>query len=165
MLQLTLKNVDLTRLDQITRQIVLSFPTELVIGLVGTLGAGKTTFAQALAAAMGVDRDNVTSPTFTLLTGYDARVEAGPIKLYHLDAYRLADEDEFLELGVEEFFERPNTWTLIEWADRVKSVLPNDTLWVTMDLEADASTRRLSLETKQIGLNKEIQALASAIAP
>ena len=132
----TFDNVDLARLHQLAEAMTGLFPPQLVIGLVGTLGAGKTTFTQALAAAAGVDPDEVTSPTFTLLCSYDATIAAGPIRLHHLDAYRLSDEDEFLELGVEELFESENSWVLIEWADRMRSVLPVRTLWITIDIEA-----------------------------
>ncbi len=71
----------------------------------------------------------MTSPTFTLL-----QTHRGRITLHHLDAYRLADEDEFLELGVDELFEDDQAWTLIEWADRVESVMPADTLWIEIKI-------------------------------
>ncbi|KAA5542744.1 tRNA (adenosine(37)-N6)-threonylcarbamoyltransferase complex ATPase subunit type 1 TsaE [Roseiconus nitratireducens] len=135
MTTLTLSNIDLARLDKLASAIVAGFPSRAVIGLVGTLGAGKTTFTQALAAAMGIDPEDVTSPTFTLLSSYAARLPSGEIQLHHLDAYRIGDEDEFLELGVEELFEAPRSWTLIEWADRVESVLPTETLWITMEVD------------------------------
>lgn len=130
----TFDKIDLSRLHRLAAGMAKVFPTELVIGLVGTLGAGKTAFTQALASAAAVDPDDVTSPTFTLLCSYDAIIAAGPIRLHHLDAYRISDEDEFLELGVDELFESNDAWVVIEWADRVKSVLPPQTLWVTIDI-------------------------------
>ena len=65
--------------------------------------------------------------------------------LYHLDAYRLRDEDEFYELGIEEFIERPNTLTLIEWADRVANALPENTLWIEIEWVGQQQ-RRIRLE-------------------
>lgn len=133
-----LKPVDLDRLKQIARAMARTLPPSLVVGLVGTLGAGKTTLTQAIAAACGVDPEDVTSPTFTLLCSYQADIASGPITLHHLDAYRVGDEDEFLELGVEELFDTPNAWVVIEWADRFESLLPPDALWIHIDtLPAD----------------------------
>ncbi|MEL6104724.1 MAG: tRNA (adenosine(37)-N6)-threonylcarbamoyltransferase complex ATPase subunit type 1 TsaE [Planctomycetota bacterium] len=140
---LVIKQLDLTGLRQFADAVVRHGPRQLVIGLVGTLGAGKTTFTQCLAEAAGVDREDVTSPTFTLMSSYEAKVASGEIRLHHLDAYRLADEDEFLELGVEELFDAENTWVLIEWADRVASVMPRQTIWIELEMAGqDAPDRR-----------------------
>lgn len=141
---ITLRNLDLDQLRSLAHQLTKSLPAKIAIGLVGTLGVGKTTFTQLLAEAAGVNREDVTSPTFTLLCSYKAKVHAGEITLHHLDAYRIADEDEFLELGVEELFEDPNTWTLVEWADRVESVMPRETLWITLDIQENASIESLN---------------------
>lgn len=120
-------------------------------GLVGTLGAGKTRFCQEIARALGVDPAEVTSPTFTLLKSYElgrgsdavqahtdalaARPEALH-RLHHLDLYRVADEDELWELGLEELCETPGTWTLIEWADRFADALPHDLIWIRINLSS-----------------------------
>ncbi len=72
----------------------------MVISLNGTLGSGKTTWTQKFAQAFGIDERDVTSPTFVLVHRYE-----GTSLIFHLDAYRVRDEDEFLELGVEEMFE------------------------------------------------------------
>jgi len=85
----------------------------MTVALRGTLGAGKTRLIQAIAAGFNVPRSEVVSPTYVLCHEYDGR-----LPLYHLDVYRLRDEDEFLELGPEEYFESAGI-TLIEWADRV----------------------------------------------
>lgn len=159
-----LSGLDLEAVKRLATQLTLRLPAEMVIGLVGTLGAGKTTFTQALAEAAGVDPDDVTSPTFTLLCSYDATVAAGKIRLHHLDTYRVNDEDEFLELGVEELFEAHQTWTLIEWADRVESVLPAKTLWITIDVEAvspgsDEPTRSMTLASENEDFAKLLQSL------
>ncbi|OYP37497.1 tRNA (adenosine(37)-N6)-threonylcarbamoyltransferase complex ATPase subunit type 1 TsaE [Rhodopirellula sp. MGV] len=128
-----LNDIDLPKLHQLAERMVRHLPKPLTVGLVGTLGAGKTTFVQALAAAAGVDSDDVTSPTFTLLSSYQATIGAGEITLHHMDAYRVHDEDEFLELGVEELFDDTDAWVLIEWADKVQAVMPPETLWITIE--------------------------------
>lgn len=90
-----------------------------VIALIGTLGAGKTRLVQAIAAALGNARDAITSPTFVLVNEYNV----GRMPVYHFDTYRLRDEDEFLELGPEEYFAGSGI-TFVEWADRFVEILP-----------------------------------------
>lgn len=111
-------------------------PPASVIGLCGTLGAGKTRLVQAMAKEMGIRREDVTSPTFTLMHTFHSHDRL----LNHLDAYRIRDEDEFLELGIEETFDDLQAITVIEWADRFPHCLPEDALWI--ELELDATTRR-----------------------
>ena len=140
---LLIQTLDLARMQRLATKLTQTLPKRLTIGLVGTLGAGKTTFAQAISRAFGIDAADVTSPTFTLLQTY----RVGDRTLHHLDAYRVADEDEFLELGVEELFEEPGAWTLIEWADRVRDVLPEETLWIAIDIDDDADYRSCQLHS------------------
>ncbi len=105
----------------------------ITIRLDGTLGAGKTQFTKFFAEALGANSDDVTSPTFVLIHRY----ETSPI-IYHLDAYRVGDEDEFLELGVEELFEEPAI-TLIEWGEKYGSVLPHDHLVIAIEVDFENS--------------------------
>jgi tRNA threonylcarbamoyladenosine biosynthesis protein TsaE len=109
-------------------------PGGTVVALVGTLGAGKTRLVQAYAAALGVPRDAATSPTFVLVNEYQGR-----LPIYHIDAYRLRDEDEFLELGPEEYFDSAGV-TFIEWADRVADCLPAER--IEIECEATGETSR-----------------------
>lgn len=83
-----------------------------VVVLEGTLGAGKTTFAQGIAQGLGVVGD-VTSPTFALVHEYDAR-----IPLFHMDLYRLSSEEEFELMGGWDYLRRGGI-CVIEWADRL----------------------------------------------
>lgn len=104
-----------------------SFVGGLQIGLIGPLGAGKTHLVKgmALGNAMG-DAPTVTSPTFTLLHEY-----AGRLRLYHADLYRLTDPGELLALGYEEWCTGDSV-VVIEWADRFRSTLGDDVLWVEL---------------------------------
>lgn len=106
-------------------------PDGSVVALVGTLGAGKTRLVQAIAEGCGIQRRDVVSPTFVLVHEYP-----GQRMLYHIDAYRLKDADEFLELGPEEYFESDGI-TLIEWADRVKDCLPRERLEVRIEVTGE----------------------------
>lgn len=88
-----------------------------IISLSGDLGAGKTTFVQGLATALGVDR-RVTSPTFTIVHEYSGRYP-----IVHLDVYRLDSFQEVLDLGFEEFLD-PAAIVLLEWGDAIEPLLP-----------------------------------------
>lgn len=95
-----------------------------VIGLVGDLGAGKTTFTQALAAALGVT-DPVRSPTFVLMNVHEieaAGARPGIRRLCHVDAYRIEAESELFGIGLDDYLRDPHCVTVVEWADRAPSL-------------------------------------------
>jgi tRNA threonylcarbamoyladenosine biosynthesis protein TsaE len=110
-------------------------PEGTAVALLGTLGAGKTRLVQAIAEAAGVDRRQVLSPTFVLMQEYHGRRA-----IYHIDAYRLRDEDEFLALGTDEYFEGDGL-ILVEWADRVQGALPADRIEVRIEVTGPESRR------------------------
>jgi tRNA threonylcarbamoyladenosine biosynthesis protein TsaE len=91
---------------------------------------------------MGIDPAEVTSPTFVLCREYHSPT----ITIFHADAYRLRDEDEFLQLGPEEWFESPG-WVFLEWAERVASCLPEDYLCLEIEITGETS-RRITLSAK-----------------
>ncbi len=99
-----------------------------VVALQGPLGAGKTRFVQAVAAACGCDQAFVVSPTFTLIHEYEGR-----LPVYHVDAYRLQSPEEFLDMGGGELLEGDGV-CLIEWADRIAGVLPRDHLRIEIQV-------------------------------
>ncbi len=95
----------------------------LVIALEGDLGAGKTTFTQSFAKALGVAK-HLKSPTFVLMKHYALHDVPGYSTLYHLDCYRLQDPKDLEPLGVEHILKQPGNIILIEWAERVKEIMP-----------------------------------------
>jgi len=115
--------------DRLGRLLASVLPAGTVIALVGTLGAGKTRLVQSVAEALGVPREGVTSPTFVLVNEY----QGGRLPVYHFDTYRLRDDDEFWELGPEEYFDGAGL-TFVEWADRVANCLPPDILRVKIEV-------------------------------
>lgn len=100
-----------------------------VLTLEGDLGAGKTTFTKGLAQGLGITR-NVNSPTFTLIKEYK-----GKIPLYHMDVYRLDEEE---DLGFDEYFHSEGI-TVIEWASRIADQLPDERLDIAIKRTGDAS--------------------------
>ena len=112
----------------------------VVVGLIGELGSGKTVFAQGLAKGLGVDPDEyVSSPSFTLVNHYRGRVP-----VFHMDTYRLADAADMVALGYEEYFE-PSGVTIIEWADKVRDLLPERCVLADFKL-IDENTREINIE-------------------
>jgi tRNA threonylcarbamoyladenosine biosynthesis protein TsaE len=96
-------------------------PPQLLV-LRGDLGTGKTTLVKGIAQALdAADPDEVTSPTFTLLHEYDGAQDGNPVKLFHLDVYRLEGERQLETLGLDELL-TPDALVLVEWGDKFKSI-------------------------------------------
>lgn len=110
-----------------------------VLALWGDLGAGKTTFARGFIQALSPAEDSIPSPTFTLVQTYPA--PAGEI--WHFDLYRLKTAEEAYELGIEEAF--VSGISLVEWPDRLGSLLPRHRLDVTLAPGETSESRRLTL--------------------
>lgn len=98
-----------------------------VVALYGEVGAGKTHLAKGICAHFGVDPEDVNSPTFTLVNEYDASFAKQSFPLYHFDAYRIDDIEEFYSIGYEDYFFGDGI-CLIEWADRIEALLPPETI-------------------------------------
>lgn len=108
----------------------------------GDLGVGKTVFTQGFAAGLGVE-DSVNSPTFTIVQEY----EDGRIPLYHFDVYRISDVSEMDEIGYEEYFYGEGV-CLIEWAEIIEDILPEDVTWITIEksMDEDFDYRKITIE-------------------
>ena len=103
-----------------------------VIALQGTLAAGKTTITKGIALALGIDED-VTSPTFTLISEYYGRMP-----LYHMDVYRLDTTEDFVGLGVEEML-YGNGVCVVEWSEKVMTELPPNTIIIRLEARDDGA--------------------------
>ncbi len=122
----------------------------IVFALVGELGAGKTQLVKGLAKAMGV-KDDVISPTFTLEAEYDL------VKLIHIDAWRIEDPKELLEIGFKKRIQEKKT-IVIEWADKVRDVLPNNIndrscklVWVRLGYGKKEGDRIVNIDSRLRG--------------
>ena len=110
------------------------------VALHGDLGAGKTQFVRGLVRGLGGNPRAVSSPTFVLLNVY----EGGRLTVYHLDAYRVGGADDFEAIGFTELLEQPNAVVVVEWASRVKSLLPADAIEVRIET-TDETSRRIEV--------------------
>ena len=111
-----------------------------IVALIGELGSGKTCLTQGMAKGLGVEENvPVVSPTFTLINEYP-----GKIPLIHLDVYRLSGPRDLEDMGYEEYFEGGGI-VVIEWAEKIRDILPAKTLFISMRY-IDENTREMILE-------------------
>lgn len=102
-----------------------------VIGLIGSLGAGKTIFVKGLAKGLKIKK-NITSPTFVIMKIYPVAKHQKIKSLVHIDAYRIKRAKDLIVLSTKEYFYRQNIITIIEWADKIKKVLPKKIRLITI---------------------------------
>jgi tRNA threonylcarbamoyladenosine biosynthesis protein TsaE len=125
----------------------LLVPPQLLI-LRGDLGTGKTTLVKGIAQALdAAEADEVTSPTFTLIHEYDGTRDGRPVKLYHLDVYRLEGERQLETLGLDELL-TPHALVLVEWGEKFKSIQKKATGEIVIASEGGDS-RRVTVTLKQ----------------
>jgi tRNA threonylcarbamoyl adenosine modification protein YjeE len=130
----TIGVADETALGPLAHALVAALPGHAFLALNGDLGAGKTTFVKALAAALGNDPTTVISPTFGLIHLHD-----GPHgRLLHADMYRLADPGELHETGWDDAVAAADV-ACVEWPERIAAALPDDRLDVTITIESPTS--------------------------
>ncbi len=110
-----------------------------VLCLCGDLGAGKTTFTRFLVKALGSPAP-VSSPTFTLVHEY----LGGRVPIAHIDCYRLGSEDEFLDAGLGEYLDSGVWLTLVEWPERIESLLPENKITVQLT-ETGPESREITI--------------------
>jgi len=118
--------------QEVGKKLGAILPSGSVIALSGSLGAGKTVLVKGVAQALNIN-EAIVSPTFTIVQEYD-----GSMMLHHLDLYRLSGEDEFESMGGEDFLYTKGL-TFIEWSEKIESMLPDNTIYINIDIKEDLS--------------------------
>ena len=131
-MEITINGLDTIR--SAARQFIENIGSSRVFAFYGKMGAGKTTFVKALCEELGCD-DVITSPTFAIVNEYTDG-EQQPV--YHFDFYRIKKLEEVYDMGYEEYF-YSGELCLIEWPELIEDVLPDDTVRVTIEEQADGS--------------------------
>ena len=126
---------ELSEIDQVAIQILSEVKSKTLL-FYGEMGAGKTTLIKALVRALG-GADTASSPTFSLVNEYLS--EQG--KIFHFDFYRIEDETEALDMGIEEYFNN-DSWKLIEWPQKIEKLLDNSVQKLEISVE-DQQVRKL----------------------
>lgn len=122
----------LNNLQQVADKVLTSAPNKHLL-FHGAMGTGKTTLIAALAKQLGVT-ETISSPTFSLVNEYKSSNDV----IYHFDFYRIEDESEALDIGVEEYFDSEN-WLFIEWPEKIKTLLPSESTNITISKNKNGS--------------------------
>ncbi|MGA2666822.1 MAG: tRNA (adenosine(37)-N6)-threonylcarbamoyltransferase complex ATPase subunit type 1 TsaE [Patescibacteria group bacterium] len=117
-----------------------------VIGLIGELGSGKTTFVKGLAEGLHIN-ETITSPTFVILKVYPSKIERKKIEFVHIDAYRVETIDDIRSVGIEDFLGRDDTIIVVEWAEKIKEVLSKKTKYIHFKYK-DPDSREITMSKR-----------------
>ena len=123
----------ISELNDLSKTILSNRKNRDIICFYGEMGVGKTTIIKIICKELGIE-DNVSSPTFSIVNEY---VSSDGESVYHFDFYRLEDEEEALDMGCEEYFDK-NSLCFIEWPEKIPSLLPEDVLKVKIIKEKES---------------------------
>lgn len=139
-----MKTIQLKSIENIAEaahEFVAQMGDETVYAFYGEMGAGKTTFINALCKELGVEDDTTNSPSFSIINEYRSDTTAELI--YHFDLYRLESLEEAFDIGVEDYFDS-GALCFLEWPERIDDILPGDTVKVTITVNDD-DTRTITI--------------------
>ncbi len=117
-----------------------------IFALQGNLGAGKTTFIQGIAKALKI-KQKILSPTFVIMKNFSLPKNSNFSKLFHIDCYRLDEPSEIINLGFNEIIKNPKNLIFIEWPEKIKNLLPPDTIWIKFKT-IDKNKREITIKSK-----------------
>jgi tRNA threonylcarbamoyladenosine biosynthesis protein TsaE len=138
-------NFSLPDIQKVATEFWNAIPNTTVIAFHGSMGAGKTTFIHALCDVKGV-RDIVGSPTFSIINEYSFKENGREKKMFHIDLYRLNDEEEAMQAGVEDCLYSDHI-CLVEWPEKIPHLLPDSTMHVHINA-VDNQTRHVRINGK-----------------
>ena len=138
-------NFTLADIQKVAVEFWNALPGASVVAFHGNMGSGKTTFIHALCDVKGV-KDIVGSPTFSIINEYNYNEKGIVNKIFHIDLYRLKDEEEAIQAGIEDCLYSDHI-CLVEWPEKVPHLLPDDTIHVAINA-FDNQTRRLLISRK-----------------
>lgn len=121
-------NYSLENLPKIASEIISSVENKTLL-FYGQMGVGKTTLIKEICKQLGV-LDTISSPTFSLVNEYQTKSNE---KVYHFDFYRIEDEEEALDMGIDDYFYN-NEWCLIEWPENIENLLPLDAVKIELTM-------------------------------
>lgn len=135
-----MKNLHITSQDElpeVAQAVVGSLEGRSVVAFFGPMGAGKTTLIREIVALLGSE-DTVTSPTFAIVNQYSTADDG---RIFHFDFYRLDKPEDAFDIGYEEYFYSGDL-CLVEWPEKVEGLLPEDTVTVTIETDAEDESAR-----------------------
>jgi tRNA threonylcarbamoyladenosine biosynthesis protein TsaE len=122
----------ITEIESVAQQVLEALTTKIIL-LNGSMGVGKTTFVKALVKILGSD-DSVSSPTFSIVNEYELPNDV----LYHFDLYRIKDQEEAMQIGIEDYLSS-NHWIVVEWPEKISNLLEANVDVIELILNNDYS--------------------------
>jgi tRNA threonylcarbamoyladenosine biosynthesis protein TsaE len=133
---------------QIGQKIAKRLKGGEVIALSGQLGAGKTVLIKGIASGFGLDETKVNSPTFVIFKIYPLKNKKFNLKFFcHIDAYRLQTGKGLIDIGIDDWLQKPDTVTVVEWGERVKKILPKDSIWIKFYYQKKENQRKIKIDS------------------
>ena len=133
---------------ELGKKIASQLKKGMIVVLTGDLGSGKTKLTEGILTYFGL-QDEISSPTFTIVNEYNTE----NLNIYHFDVYRLADIDEFIAIGGEEYFEKGAC--IIEWGEQIEDILPTDYIKITFSRNEESENERI-IQIENFGENQII---------
>jgi len=137
----------LSNINDAAHQLWQYAHTYRIFAFNGEMGAGKTTFIHALCDVLGV-KDHVSSPTFALINEYEIAEQADRRVIYHMDWYRLKDNEEAVQAGMEDCLNQKNAICFIEWPEKALDLLPKPYVWLNIKL-LNNNEREMTLRIRE----------------
>lgn len=137
-MEISIKSLE--QIDEAAIEFIKTMGDNTVFAFHGDMGAGKTTFIKAICENLGVS-DTINSPTFAIINEY--RSDSAEL-IYHFDFYRIKNEEEAFDFGYEDYF-FSGSLCFIEWPERIESLLPRDTVHVTINV-SENNSRKVTIE-------------------
>lgn len=131
------KTYSLEGLDGVAAEII-ALVNQKILLFYGQMGVGKTTLIKEICKQLEIS-DNISSPTFSLVNEYQTKNND---KVFHFDFYRIADEEEALDMGIDDYFYN-NDWCLVEWPENIKNLLPLDAVEIHLTILDDGKRNLL----------------------
>ena len=133
------KNYSLQDLSSIAAEIISSVKNKTLL-FYGEMGVGKTTLIKEICQELGI-LDNISSPTFSLVNEYNTSNKS---KVFHFDFYRIENEEEALDIGIEEYFDTSH-WCFVEWPENIENLLPLDVVQIHLSI-LDVGQRTIQIK-------------------
>jgi tRNA threonylcarbamoyladenosine biosynthesis protein TsaE len=134
MTEITIQTNSVEETQTLAAAIAKQLPRPTILALFGHLGAGKTHFIKGVGMGLGLDPRKICSATFVLIAEYGDNSE-----LTHIDAYRIDDPEELIDIGFNELIENPNSLIAIEWSEKIREILPPNRLEIEIKIINDTS--------------------------
>ena len=153
-MRISFKTQSTSQTKKIAKLLAQEISRPVVLALTGDLGSGKTTFIQGFIKGLGVKK-RITSPTFVIMRTYNLKPKTYNL-IYHIDCYRISKPKELVKLGFKEILQTPKAIILIEWAEKVRKILPKNTIWLEFKHGKKPNERVIHFSSLDINISSSV---------